>query len=419
MNQSKMIEQAYSIAKERYESYGIDTNEVLKTMQELPISINSWQADDVVGFDNESARHSGGNVVTGNYPGRARNIDEVQQDMAKVCSLVPGTQRINVQASYGHFEGKIADRNELEPKHFQKWMEWAKETGVKLDFNTTFFSHPKSGNLSLANPDSDIRDFWIEHTKRVRKIADEMGRYQDSPCWVNVWVHDGSKDTTVNALLYRTLLKEALDEVYKTKYDNIVDCLEAKLFSIGAESYTVGSYDFYLGYCAKNNVAITLDTGHFHATESVADKISATSLFVPAFMLHISRPVRWDSDHVVTMNDDTLSLAQEIIRCGVLDRTNVGLDFFDASINRVGGYIVGTRSTQKCFMQALLEPISKLREFESNNQLFERLALLEEAKGLPWNAVWDYFCLTNNVPIGDLFIKEVQQYERNITYNRG
>lgn len=419
MSQKKFIEQSYSIAKERYEAYGINTGEVLEKMQSLPISINSWQADDVVGFDNENAKHSGGNVVTGNYPGRARDIDEVQQDMAKVCSLLPGTHRINVQASYGDFEGRVADRNELEPKHFQKWMEWAKETNVKLDFNTTFFSHPKSGNLALANPDNEVRDFWLEHTRRVRWIADEMGKFQGSPCWINVWAHDGSKDTPVNALLYRTLLKEALDEVYKIKYDNIVDCLEAKLFSIGAESFTVGSYDFYLGYCAKNNVAITLDTGHFHATESVADKISAISLFVPALMLHISRPVRWDSDHVVTMDDDTMNLAKEILRCDVLDKTNVGLDFFDASINRVGGYVVGTRATQKSFIQAMLEPIHKLREYESNDQLFERLALMEEEKSLPWNAVWDYFCLINDVPVGDAFIKEVQQYEKEVTSKRG
>jgi L-rhamnose isomerase len=298
------------------------------------------------------------------------------------------------------------------------WMKWAKENNMKLDFNSSSFSHPKSGSLTLANPDKEIRDFWIEHTKRSRAIAEAMGKYQGSPCVMNLWIHDGSKDQTVNRLKYRELLKESLDEIFATKYDNMKDCIEAKLFGIGAESYTVGSYDFYLGYGAKNNKIVTLDTGHFHLTESIADKISSLLLFTPEIMLHVSRPIRWDSDHVTIMNDDTLDLAKEIIRCNALDRVNIGLDYFDASINRIGAYVIGSRATQKCFMQALLEPLAKLREYEANGQLFERLALLEEAKSLPWNAVWDMFCLQNNVPVGEEFIAEIQKYEADVTIKR-
>ena len=297
-------------------------------------------------------------------------------------------------------------------------MQWAAENGFKLDFNSTSFSHPKSGSLTLANPDKDIRGFWIEHTVRCRAIAEEMGKRQGSPCIMNLWVHDGSKDITVNRLYYRQLLKESLDTIFATEYKNMKDCIEAKLFGIGAESYTVGSYDFYLGYGAKNNKIVTLDTGHFHLTESIADKISAVLLFTPEIMLHVSRPIRWDSDHVTIMNDDTLDLAKEIIRCDALDRVNIGLDYFDASINRIGAYVIGSRATQKCFLQALLEPLSALREYEKNGQFFERLALLEESKGLPWNAVWDYFCLKNNVPVGEEFITEIQKYEKEVTSKR-
>lgn len=289
---------------------------------------------------------------------------------------------------------------------------------MKLDFNSTSFSHPKSGSLTLGNPDNDIRNFWIEHTKRSRAIAEAMGQFQGDPCIMNLWIHDGSKDQTVNRLRYRELLKQSLDEIFATKYDNMKDCIEAKLFGIGAESYTVGSYDFYLGYGSKNNKMVTLDTGHFHLTESIADKISSLLLFTPEIMLHVSRPIRWDSDHVTIMNDDTLDLAKEIVRCDALDKVHIGLDYFDASINRIGAYVVGSRATQKCFLQGLLEPIAKLREYEANDQLFERLALLEESKTLPWNAVWDMFCLKNNVPVGETFISEIQKYEQEVTSKR-
>jgi L-rhamnose isomerase len=382
------------------------------------LSLHCWQADDVTGFENPDGQLSGGIQATGNHPGKARNIEELRQDILKAASYIPGTHRLNLHATYGDFGGKFVDRDEIEPKHFQSWMEWAKENGMKLDFNSTSFSHPKSGSLTLGNPDNDIRNFWIEHTKRSRAIAEAMGQFQGDPCIMNLWIHDGSKDQTVNRLRYRELLKQSLDEIFATKYDNMKDCIEAKLFGIGAESYTVGSYDFYLGYGSKNNKMVTLDTGHFHLTESIADKISSLLLFTPEIMLHVSRPIRWDSDHVTIMNDDTLDLAKEIVRCDALDKVHIGLDYFDASINRIGAYVVGSRATQKCFLQGLLEPIAKLREYEANDQLFERLALLEESKTLPWNAVWDMFCLKNNVPVGETFISEIQKYEQEVTSKR-
>lgn len=413
-----LIKNAYDIAVERYAAVGVDANKAIEDLQKISLSLHCWQADDVAGFENPDGQLSGGIQATGNYPGKARNIDELRQDIQKAASYIPGTHRLNLHATYGDFGGKFVDRDEIEPKHFESWMQWGKEQGMKLDFNSTSFSHPKSGNLTLANPDDSIRAFWIEHTKRCRAISEAMGKYQDDPCIMNLWIHDGSKDQTVNRLKYRQLLKQSLDEIFATKYEHMKDCIEAKLFGIGAESYTVGSYDFYLGYGAKNDKMVTLDTGHFHLTESIADKISSLLLFTPEIMLHVSRPVRWDSDHVTTMNDDTLDLAKEIVRCGALSKVHIGLDYFDASINRIGAYVIGSRATQKCLMQALLEPLAKLREYEANDRLFERLALLEEAKSLPWNAVWDMFCLKNNVPVGETFISEIEKYEAEVTSKR-
>ncbi len=418
MKKEQLVKAAYDIAVERYAAVGVDVNKAMEDLQKISLSLHCWQADDVSGFENPDGELSGGIQATGNHPGKARNMDELRQDILKATSYIPGKHRLNLHAIYGDFGGKFVDRDQIEPKHFESWMQWAKENDMKLDFNSTSFSHPKSGNLTLANPNDEIRNFWIEHTKRSRAIAEAMGVYQDSPCVMNLWIHDGSKDQTVNRLRYRELLKQSLDEIFSTEYKHMKDCIEAKLFGIGAESYTVGSYDFYLGYGAKYNKIVTLDTGHFHLTESVADKISALLLFTPEIMLHVSRPIRWDSDHVTLMTDDTLDLAKEIVRAKALDRVNIGLDYFDASINRIGAYVIGTRATQKCFLQALLEPIAKLREYEANDQLFERLALLEEAKGLPWNAVWDMFCLQNDVPVGEDYIKEIQNYENEVTIKR-
>ena len=413
----KRIKQAYDIAVERYAELGIDVEQVLAQLQKIEISMHCWQADDVSGFE-ASGELTGGIQATGNYPGKARNIDELRADILKASSLIPGRQRLNLHEIYGDFGGVFVDRDQVEPKHFESWIEWGLENDIRLDFNTTSFSHPKSGDLSLANPDKDIRDFWIEHSKRCRAIAEYMGLRQGDPCIMNLWVHDGSKDITVNRMLYRQLLKDSLDQIFAQQYNNMKDCVESKVFGIGLESYTVGSNDFYIGYGATHNKIITLDTGHFHPTESVADKLSSLLLFVPEVMLHVSRPVRWDSDHVTIMNDETMDLCKEIVRCNALDRVHIGLDYFDASINRIGAYVIGTRATQKCLLQAMLEPLDRLRQYEANGQGFERLALLEECKSMPWNAVWDMFCLRNNVPVGDSFIADIDQYERDVTSKR-
>ena len=416
MNEQK-IKQAYDLAVERYAAIGIDVEKVMEQLQKVQLSLHCWQADDVTGFES-SGELTGGIQATGNYPGKARNIDELRADILKATSLIPGNHRLNLHEIYGDFGGKFVDRDEVEPAHFESWMQWAAENNMKLDFNSTSFSHPKSGDLSLSNPDEGIRNFWIEHTKRCRAIAEEMGKRQNDPCIMNLWVHDGSKDITVNRMKYRALLKDSLDKIFTEKYDNMKDCIESKVFGIGLESYTVGSNDFYIGYASQNQKIITLDTGHFHPTESVADKVSSMLLFVPELMLHVSRPVRWDSDHVTIMNDDTLDLCKEIVRCDALDRVHIGLDYFDASINRIGAYVIGSRATQKCMLQALLEPLAQLRQYEANGQGFQRLALLEESKSLPWNAVWDMFCLKNNVPVGEAFIGEVEKYEAEVTSKR-
>lgn len=414
----ELIEKAYEIAKERYAAIGVDTDAAMETLQKIQLSLHCWQADDVNGFEDAGAL-TGGIQATGNYPGRARNIEELQADIEKVISLVPGNHRLSLHASYADFRqtGPV-DRDQLEPKHFESWMEWAEKNGMKLDFNSTSFSHPKSEDLTLASPNEEIRSFWVEHTKRCRAIADEMGRRQGDPAMLNIWVHDGSKDITVNRMKYRAILKQSLDEILEQKYEWMRDSVESKVFGIGLESYTVGSNDFYIAYAAQKGVMVTLDTGHFHPTESIADKMSSLLLFTPEVMLHVSRPVRWDSDHVTIINDETLDLTKEIVRCDALDRTHIGLDYFDASINRIGAYVIGIRATQKCLLQALLEPITTLRSYEAEGKGFERLALLEECKSLPWNAVWDMFCLKNGVAIGEEYIAEVEKYEADVTSKR-
>ncbi len=417
MKQDRIIA-AYEAAKERYADLGIDTEKALKALKDISLSIHCWQTDDVIGFENPDGQLSGGIQTTGNYPGKARNIDEVRQDMEKVISLVGGHHRLSLHAVYGDFKGKKVDRNEIEPEHFQSWIDWAKEHGMKLDFNSTSFSHPKSGDLTLAHRDKAIRDFWIEHTIRSRKIADEMGRQLGSKACHNLWIHDGSKDITVDRYYYRSLLKDSLDKIFSVRCPNVKDAVECKLFGMGLESFTVGSHEFYMCYAMKNNIMSTLDMGHFHPTEETYDKISALLLFSPEIMLHVSRPVRWDSDHVVILNDSVQMLAQEIVWADALSRVNIGLDYFDASINRIGAYVIGIRATQKAFLQALLSPIGQLREYEASGRNFERLALLEEAKGLPWNDVFNYFCLTENVPVAEDYIADIEQYEKDITSKR-
>ena len=411
------LQKSYELARERYAALGIDTDKAIETLEKTPISLHCWQTDDVLGFES-NAGLSGGIQTTGNYPGRARTIDEVRKDLEFVKSLLAGTQRVNLHEIYGDFGGKKVDRDQVGVEHFQSWIDWAKSVKMNLDFNSTSFGHPKSGDLSLANPDPAIRNFWIEHTKRCRRIANAMGKAQGDPCIMNIWVHDGLKDITVERKRYREILAESLDEILAEPLPDMKSCVEAKLFGIGLESFTVGSMDFYEGYCATRKVIYTLDTGHYEPTENVADKVSSLLLYVPELMLHVSRPIRWDSDHVTIMNDQTLDLFKEIVRAEALNRAHIGLDYFDASINRIGAYVIGTRATQKCLLQALLEPLDMLRKYEDNGQGFERLALLEEMKSLPFGAVYDYFNLKNNVPVGEEFIGCIQQYEKEVTLKR-
>ena len=416
MDEKKIIK-AYEMAKERYAAIGVDTDKAVEILGKTQLSLHCWQTDDVIGFESDAGL-SGGIQTTGNYPGRARNIGEVRDDIKFAKNLIAGSHRLNLHEIYGDFGGKFVDRDKVDVKHFQSWIDWARENGMKLDFNSTSFGHPKSGDLSLSNPDPAIREFWIEHTKRCRRIADAMGKAQGDPCIMNIWVHDGQKELTVQRKRYREILAASLDEILKEDLPGMKSCVEAKLFGIGLESYTVGSMDFYEGYCASRKVIYTLDTGHYEPTENVSDKIPSLLLFVPELMLHVSRPVRWDSDHVTIMNDQTLDLFKEIVRADALDRAHIGLDYFDASINRIGAYVIGTRATQKCLLSALLEPIGLLRKYEDEGKGFQKLALLEEAKTMPMGAVFDWFNLKHDVPVGEEYIPEIEKYEKEVTSKR-
>ena len=414
----ELITKAYEIAKERYAELGVDTDKVLEQMQDFHLSMHCWQSDDVKGFEVQAGDLSGGIQSTGNYPGAARNIDELRADVLKAKSLIPGEHRLNLHEIYGDFQGKVVDRDEVTVEHFQSWIDWAKENNTLLDFNSSSFPHPKSGSLTLSNPDKGIRDFWIEHTKRCRDIADAMGKAQNDPCIMNVWVHDGCKDVSVNHMLYRSLLKDSLDQIFEEDKKYMKDCIEGKVFGIGLESFTVGSHDFYTAYAAKNNKILTIDTGHYHPMEIPGDKVSAVLNFVPELMLHVSRPVRWDSDHVTIMDDNTQDLFSEIVRAGALDRVHYGLDFFDGSINRIGAYVIGSRSAQKCMIKALLEPRGLISRYELEGRTYETLQLVEECKTLPWNAVYDMFCLRNNVPVGNDVMADILAYEKEVTSKR-
>lgn len=415
---TELIEKAYEVAKARYAEIGIDTESVLKQLQDFHLSLHCWQADDVHGFEVKAGAMSGGIQSTGEFPGAARNIDELRADILKAKSLIPGSHRLNLHEIYGDFKGKVVDRDEVTVEYFQSWIDWAKEHGTKLDFNSSSFSHPKSGSLSLANPDEDVRKFWVEHTKRCRDIANAMGEAQGDPCIMNLWVHDGCKDVSVNHALYRNLLKKSLDEIFEKKQPMMKDCIEGKVFGIGLESFTVGSHDFYTAYAAQNDKLVTIDTGHYHPTESPADKVSALLPFVKELMLHVSRPVRWDSDHVTIMDDPTQELFFEIVRADALGRVHYGLDFFDGSINRIGAYVIGSRAAQKCMLRALLEPRGIISKYELAGEGYKVLALMEEQKAMPWQAVYDEFCLRNGVPVGQDFIKDIDEYVAEVTSKR-
>lgn len=422
MDRKSLVERAYSIAREQYAALGIDTDQAIKAMEQVTVSLHCWQADDVGGFETPDASLSGGGIqATGNYPGKATTIEELRMDLEKVLTLLPGRYRLNLHALYGDFGGEFVDRNQIEPKHFQSWIDWCKKNGLGMDFNPSFFSHPKAADgFTLSSKNEEIRQFWVEHLKRCRKISAEIGRQLGTPCVMNIWIPDGSKDTPVDRNAHRIILKKSLDEALAQDYpkEHMKDALESKLFGIGAETMTVGSQEFYLGYAISNNKLICLDNGHFHPTEQVGDKISSCLLFADELLLHLTRPIRWDSDHVVTLNEDVQLIVSEVVRNGFLPRVNIGLDFFDASINRIGAYVIGTRSVKKAFIYALLEPTGRLREYENMGMNFERLALLEELKMKPFGAVWDYYCLKAGVPVGEDYIREIQEYEHLVLSKR-
>ncbi len=418
MNKETLVKQAYEVAKERYAEIGVDTEKVLQQLQDFHLSMHCWQADDVHGFEVQAGALSGGIQTTGDFPGAARNIDELRQDILKAKSLIPGSHRLNLHEIYGDFQGKVVDRDEVTVDYFKSWIEWAKDNDTKLDFNSTSFSHPKSGNLTLANPDKGIRDFWIEHTKRCRDIANAMGEAQGDPCIMNLWVHDGCKDVSVNHMMYRSILKDSLDEVFAKELPMMKDSIEGKVFGIGLESFTVGSHDFYTAYAAQKGKILTIDTGHYHPTEMPGDKVSALLPFIKELMLHVSRPVRWDSDHVTIQDDPTQDLFSEIVRADALQRVHYGLDFFDGSINRIAAYVIGSRSAQKCMTRALLEPRQTISRLELAGQGYKVLGLIEEQKCMPWQAVYDEFCVRNSVPVGQDWMQEVEAYEKTVTSKR-
>jgi L-rhamnose isomerase len=410
----KQIQNAYRLAKERYAMLGVDTDQALDTLARIPISLHCWQGDDVGGFESPDAELGGGLAATGNYPGKARNADELRSDLDKAYGLIPGTHRLNLHAIYAETGGQKVERNELRPEHFHAWIDWAKDKGHGIDFNPTCFSHPMAeSGFTLASYDEGIRSFWIEHCIACRKIGEHIGRELGTPCVTNIWIPDGFKDVPVDRKAPRKLLKSSLDEIFAENIDRgyNLDAVESKLFGIGSESYVVGSHEFYLGYAITNNILLCLDSGHFHPTEVISDKLSSVLTFLDEVLLHISRGVRWDSDHVVILSDELQAIAQEIVRGDFLHRVHIGLDFFDASINRVAAWVIGTRNALRALLMALLEPIDQLREMEIAGDYTHRLALLEELKGLPFGAVWDYFCLQQGVPVGISFVDEIRAYE--------
>lgn len=416
------IKRSYLLAKERYDRIGVNTDGVLEKLKNISLSLHCWQGDDLGGFEKPNAHLEGGGIqVTGNYPGKARTIDELRMDLKKAYSLIPGLHRLNLHAIYGEFGTGLVDRNEINLDHYKGWIDWAKQENLKLDFNATCFSHPNADSgFTLSSKDKVIREFWIEHVQRCRSISAYMGQELKSPCIHNLWIPDGTKDIPVDRWTHRALLKEALDKVYETEYNpsKMKDSLESKLFGIGSEAFVVGSHEFYMGYAISKGKMLCLDLGHFHPTESVADKISAILQFSDEILLHVSRGVRWDSDHVVIMNDEVRNLAEEIIRSNALDNIHIALDFFDASMNRVGAWVIGARATLKALLIALLQPLEKLKNVENEGDLFARLAVMEEARAMPYGAVWNYYCLKMDVPPGDFWIEDVHRYETKVLNRR-
>lgn len=409
----------YEHAKETYAKIGIDTEEVLKKLAELPISLHCWQGDDVVGFENTGSL-SGGIMATGNYPGKAGTPQELMADIEEVLSLLPGKYKINLHAIYAITDGTV-DRDKLEPKHFEKWVEFAKKNGLGLDINPTLFSHPLAANsLTLSNPDEKIRRFWIDHCNAMRKIGAYFGKELGITCMNNIWIPDGYKEIPADRLGPRQRLKESLDEIFSEKYDKkyLIDTVESKVFGIGLEAYTVGSHEFYLNYAAKNDCLCLLDNGHYHPTEMVSDKIPSMLLFADKLALHVTRPMRWDSDHVVIFDDELKEIAKEIVRCDALDKVMIGLDYFDASINRIAAWVVGARNMRKALLFAMLLPHGELKKYQDSGNFTKMLAMSEEYKFYPYNEVWNEFCRRENVPQGEKWLEETDRYEKEVLSKR-
>jgi L-rhamnose isomerase len=414
------IQQAYALAQERYAALGVDTEVARQRLGEIAISLHCWQGDDVGGFESRQGELGGGLAVTGNYPGKARTAEELRQDLDQAYRLIPGRHRLNLHAIYLESERPVA-RNEIRPEHFAGWLDWARSNGHGLDFNPTLFAHPLANDgFTLSHPDAGVRRFWIEHCIACRQIGAAFGQALGTAAVTNIWIPDGYKDTPVDRLAPRQRLRESLDQILAEPIDrgHNLDAVECKLFGLGSESYVVGSHEFYLGYAVANQLLLCLDAGHFHPTESIADKISSLLLYVPALLLHVSRGVRWDSDHVVTLSDELQAMMQEVVRGGYLGRVHIGLDFFDASINRVAAWVIGARNTLRALLLALLEPIELLREAEAAGDLTGRLALLEASKGMPFAAVWDYYCRQQGVPVGFAFLDVVRAYEKSTLSQR-
>ena len=418
---SKNIEQAFILARQQYADWGVDVDRAMQRLSEIAVSLHCWQGDDVGGFENAGEELGGGLAVTGNYPGKARTANELRADLDMALSMLPGTHRLNLHACYAETGGKRVDRNEMQPEHFRKWIEWAKAKRMGMDFNPTFFSHPKAADgFTLAHADAGIRRFWIEHGIACRRIGAAIGKELKSPCVTNVWVPDGLKDTPVDRKGPRMRLAESLDAVFADEIDPKLnlDSVESKLFGIGSESYVVGSHEFYLGYAVRNRKLLCLDAGHFHPTEVISDKLSSVFAWLDEILLHVSRGIRWDSDHVVTLTDELMAIAQELVRGDFLSRVHIGLDYFDASINRVAAWVIGARSMLKALLAALLEPIDTLRRVEAAGDFTARLALLEEQKMLPLGIVWDYYCQKSNVPPARAWLDEVKKYEKDVLSKR-
>jgi L-rhamnose isomerase len=421
MTSGQRIDRAYELARERYAEIGVDADAAVGRLAAVAVSLHCWQGDDIAGFEGTGAELGGGLAVTGHYPGKARTADELRADLDRARSLIPGTHRVNLHASYAETDRPV-ERDELEPEHFRGWVGWAKSRRLGLDFNPTFFAHPKAADgFTLAHPDEGVRRFWVGHGIACRRIGASFGRELGSPCITNVWVPDGFKDMPADRRSPRERLARSLDEVFAEPIDPRLnrDSVEGKLFGLGSESYVVGSHEFYLGYALRNRKLLCLDAGHFHPTEQLADKLSAVLCWLEEVLLHLSRGVRWDSDHVVTLTDDLTAVAQEVVRGGYLGRAHLGLDYFDASINRVAAWVIGTRALLRALLAALLEPAERLRQLERAGDYTGRLALMEELKGFPAAAVWDHYCLTCGVPVGPAWLDEVRAYERDVLAKRG